>query len=322
VRGAITLVGCVFLGFFCSPICHADSVKNSDVCPSASTTPTAVLDALFDSAQPPFALEPGTSFEISVYGVRDYDIKARVEADGNVNLPLIGKVKLAGLSVSQAEATIAGDLAKSNMIRSPQVSLMVLDSPGQSVSVAGELAHPGTFPDIGRHTLYEMISSAGGFTKTACSVITLNRPSLPNPVQIPMGADPAKSKYGAIPLLPGDAISVPNAGVVYVLGALHSQGPYALKSDSPTTVMDAITMAGGIGYEAAYSSAFVVRDIPEGHERISIDIKKIISGRETDIALQPNDILFVPTSKMKAAVKGGAAGIGAALAAAFIYSHP
>lgn len=292
-------------------------------CSTSALTSAATLQQLTEAPQYSFVLKPGDGFVVSVYGVKKYDVKGRIATDGTAILPLIGKVTLSGLTVEQAQNLIADKLVQSEMFESPQVSFVVLDSPNNVVSMAGELNRPGTFPDLGKHTIYEFIAGAGGLTHAACHVITLNRPGLGHPVLIPLGPDPAKSEYANMPIFPGDSIYVPASGVVYVVGAVKTEGAYALKSDSPTTVMQAVTMAGGVGYQAAYGSTVIVRNVPNGREEIALNLKSIAAGKQADPVLLPNDILLVPTNKMKAALKSGAAGIAAAIASAYIYAaHP
>lgn len=292
------------------------------LCPATTSGLNPNLKQLMRAPQPPYTLQPGDDFEVLLYGVPRYDVKGRVAIDGKVVLPLLGQVTLRDLTIEEADAMIAGKLERSGMFVSPQVNMVLLDSPNETVSLTGEIAKPGTYPDHGRHALYQFIATACGFTKTACHMITLKRRSLNHYVQTPMGANPLQSKYAKMPIFTGDSIMVRTVGVIYVVGALKSQGAYPLKPDSPTTVIQAITMAGGVRYQAANGSTVVIRQVTDGQEQISLNLKRIFAGKQADVVLRPNDILFVPSSNMKAALKGGAAGVATGLAPAHIYSHP
>jgi polysaccharide export outer membrane protein len=151
-------------------------------------------------------------------------------------------------------------------------------------------------------------------------VVTLIRTSLGKPVSIPLGPDPEKSPYGRIPLFPGDEIRVGKIGVIYAVGAFKTQGAYPLKSTSPTTVTQLVGLAGGIGYEAASGEAHIVRTTGDSKMLISLNVAKILKRQAPDVTLQSDDILFVPTNQMKAAIKGGGTGLIVSLASAYLYA--
>jgi polysaccharide export outer membrane protein len=142
-------------------------------------------------------------------------------------------------------------------------------------------------------------------------VITINRPGVAQPITIDMGTDPAKSTEANIPIFPRDTIVVPRVGVIYLLGAFKTQGAIPLTQNSPMTLMKVAALTGGSGFEGKQSDLRIIRSVGTGRQVVRVDLKKIIDGKAPDPVLQAEDIVFLPTSSMKAAIKSG--GIGTLL---------
>jgi polysaccharide export outer membrane protein len=270
---------------------------------------------------------------VRVVGADELTVRARVAPDGGIDIPLAGHISLVGLTVEQAQNAIANLVREKNLVLSPGVTIEVLDSPGRTITVSGEVTKPGVYPAAGDasvsptvtsgvRTLSQLLSLAGGLKDTASGIITLVRPSLPGPISIPLGTDPNHQIYAALPVFAGDEVRVAHVGQIYVIGAVGKQGAVPLKNYSPTTISQAVTVAGGIGFEASANSSRLVR--MQGDKRVVtvVHVRKILSGDEPDFALQNDDILYIPTNKGKAALKSGAAGIIVSLASLYIYSHP
>jgi polysaccharide export outer membrane protein len=311
--------GLTMMGQFISPV-PAASTSTED----QAHVDTALLQSLLNAPYPEVLLRAGDSINVKVYGVKEYDVARRVDGEGTVDLPLIGEVPAAGSTVETLERSIAAKLVATGMVNDAQVSVNTTSQPSAVVNVSGDVAKPGLFPSLGQLTLIDYISLASGLNSPnfqGSPIVTLVRPSLPAPVTIPIGPDPKLSPYARIPIFSGDEIRVGKAGVVYAVGAFRAQGSYPLKTTSPTTVMQLVAMAGGIGYEADYGDAHIVRDSDHGRVLVAVNAGKILKGKAADVPLQANDILFLPTNLMKAALKGGAAGIVAAFATAYIYKY-
>jgi polysaccharide biosynthesis/export protein len=256
----------------------------------------------------------------------DYVPLARVGLDGTIQLPLIGSVQVEGLTVHQAQALIAQKLVSAGMYRDPQVSIQIMESPNQTATVIGELH--GLVAIIGERRLYDVlaaVSGGGGFSSTtttvvvgggglpttASHVITINRPGVAQPIVVDLGTDPAKSTEANIPIFPRDTIVVPRVGVIYLLGAFKTQGAVPLTQNSPMTLMKVAALTGGSGFEGKDSDLRIIRSVGTSRQVVRVDLKKIINGQAPDPVLQPEDIVFLPTSSMKAAIKSG--GIGTLL---------
>lgn len=123
-----------------------------------------------------------------------------------------------------------------------------------------------------------------------------------------------------IPLQAGDVVTVPHAGVVYVLGAVGKAGGYVLSNDrTQLTTLKILSLAGGLTRTAKSDKAVIVRkdNMGQQHE-VPIDLKKVLNRKTEDLQLRPSDILYVPESGSKqalirAAEFGLALGSGVAL---------
>lgn len=290
----------------------------------------SVLEELLQASRPEIRLEADDMISVQVFPVKEYAFEQRISRDGTVQLPLLGKVKLAGLTVQEAETQLATGLKSGGYMQDPQVSLRVLAQPSALITVTGSVVKPGVIPAYGRRTVADCLSEAGGLieyvpttsvgSSLGSDVVTLIRPSLKEPVRIPLGADPKRARYGQIPVFAGDEIHVSKTGIVYAVGAFKSQGGYALKNESPTTILQLTALAGGIGFEGRRDDARVLRVVDGKRQIVDIDVAGILKGKVADVALQPDDVLFVPTNQMRAAIKGGGTSLIISIVSAYLYS--
>jgi polysaccharide export outer membrane protein len=263
---------------------------------------------------------------VHLFGSSEYGPTTRVGLDGTIQLPLVGSVQVEGLTLHQAQDLIAQKLVSAGMYRDPQVSIQIVESPNQTATVIGELH--GLVAIIGERRLYDVLAAVGGgggfssttttvvvggggLPATASHVITINRPGVAQPITVDMGTDPAKSTEANIPIFPRDTIVVSRVGVVYLLGAFKTQGAVPLSQNSPMTLMKVAALTGGTGFEGKQGDLRIIRSVGTGRQVVRVDLKKIINGQAPDPVLQPEDIVFLPSSAMKAAIKNG--GIGTLL---------
>ncbi|MHB1021963.1 MAG: polysaccharide biosynthesis/export family protein [Acidobacteriaceae bacterium] len=279
-----------------------------------TTDPTLLNATLQD-----FKFSPGDLLTVHVYGVSDFNLSFRVSADGSVQLPLIGIVPVQGLSIRQTEDLIAKKLADDGMVRNPQVTVEVTESPNQVATVMGEVNHPSVVPILGSRRLLDVLTAAGGLSPAASHTITIRRKGVNTPITVDLGSDPIHSQKANIFILPGDTVMVPRIGVVYMLGAFKAQGIYPLNPNTPLTLMQAIAMAGGVGYQGKLKDARIIRTIGTERKEVQVNVGKIISGKEADPVLLSDDIVMVPTSTLKAAIKSGGFGVAIGIAYALQY---
>jgi len=275
------------------------------------TTLTTDRSILFPPAHDQ-VLQSGDILTIHVFGQTDYAPVVRVSNDGNVQLPLIGVVAVGGLSLSQAEQLIANRLQTAGIYVSPQVTIQETEGPNSVVTVIGE-AH-GSIPVSGSRRLFDVLSAAGGLPPTASHTITIHRPGVAQPIAVDLGSDPAHSDLSNIPLFPGDTVVVARIGVVYLLGEFRTPGSIPLTPFTPLTLTQAAALAGGLNFAGNLSDLHLIRTVGDRRTVVTLDVSKIFRGKAPDPILQPNDILYLPSSVLKVAIQQG--GIGAVLGAA------
>jgi len=271
---------------------------------TANQAPVPTTDnAILMPGQRDPVLHAGDLLAIKIFGTLDFAAPVRVNVDGNIQMPLIGLVPIAGLTVAQAENLIADRLSKAGMYNNPQVSLQVTEAATQFATVAGEMH--GVIPLSGDRRLLDVLAAAGPMPPTASHVITILREGQPEPIIVDLGTDPAKSAKADIEILPGDKILLSRVGVVYVLGAFKLQGAIPLQQNSPLTLMQATALSGGTGFEGKYNDMRLVRTVGQTRTVVKLDIKKVLDGKAPDPVLQADDIVFLPSNAWKAAIKGG-----------------
>ena len=246
---------------------------------------------------------PGDLMLVHIFGTTDFPTPVRVSVDGTVQLPLIGSVPVAGLTINQAETLIAERLKSAGMYLDPQVTVQVSESASQFATVAGELH--AVVPLAGNRRLLDVIAAAGSLPPTASHVITILREGQDKPIIVDLGTNPAQSAKADIQILPGDKILISRVGVVYILGAFKTQGAIPLQQNSPLTLMQATALSGGAGYEGRVDDLRLVRTTGLTRSVVTVNIKRVLDGQDPDPVLQADDIVFLPSSALRAAIKGG-----------------
>ena len=238
-----------------------------------------------------------------MYGAPDLSEHTRVSAEGNISMPLIGYVRLAGLTSSEAEGAIERQLRQGNILNDPQVSLYVKEYASGGISVAGEVTRPGVYSALGPHRLFDILQTAGGLTEKASgSVVVSHAGEESNSVTVALSKDPAGMARSNIELQPGDTVFFAKAAMVYVLGEVSKPGAYVLNSTGAVTVLQLVAAAGGPTRSAAVGGARMVRRTPKGLQELPVPLKALLRGKGNDIPVSADDILFVPSSRMKAIV--------------------
>jgi len=289
---------------------------NSDL---TTSNPAGNSDSSSLSATDPnYILGPEDVLEIEVFNVPELKKTVRIAADGQIALPLIGRVPATGLTTDQLRQELA-DKWGENYLQDPQVSVFVQEFKARPVSVNGAVEKPDLYYLKGPRNLIEVLSMAGGFGKHAGSgntvVITrkggfqdlqvVDGMHLRGPDQIEIDLhrllytrDPGLN----IEIKPLDVVSVSRADVVYVTGAVKSPGGFVLEDRPKVTVIQAVAMAGGFSTTASRGGARIIRTRKDGSQiEVPVNLGKVLKGKAEDVMLAANDILYVPDSKRKMA---------------------
>lgn len=245
----------------------------------------------------------GDQIAVHLYGSVDYTPLVRISLDGSIELPLIGKLQVAGLTISETEQLIADKLVAAGMYRNPQVSLQLMDSPNQIATVTGE-GH-AVVPVIGQRRLFDVLAAAGGLPPLASHTVTIHRTGVDQPIVVDLGNDPMKSELTNIPIFPGDTIVLSRAGAVYMLGAFKKVGALPLQDNAPMTLMKAASLAEGPGWEGKWGDLRLIRTVGAGRQVVPLNLKRIINGKDPDPVLQSEDIVLLPSNAIRSAIKSG-----------------
>jgi polysaccharide export outer membrane protein len=232
---------------------------------------------------------------VTVYDQPDLSGKFKVEADGAFTLPLVGRVPAAGHTLHAIEAEVTKRLTD-GYLKNPQVTVAVEQYQSQRIFILGEVRAPGSYTLSGDMTLIEALSRAGSTTPAASDEILIVRPA-PGKAAGPTMPDQASDstvlrinirdlQEGDLtknaPLKDGDTIVVPKAQAVYVFGQVKAPGAYAVSKG--TTVLQALSLAGGVTDRGSTSRVKIVRNA-EGKNRE-------IKAKLTDV-VEPGDTLIV-----------------------------
>src|SRR6266478_533380 len=237
----------------------------------------------------------------------------RVDGNGDIQVPLVGRIHVAELTVGQCEQKINKQL--SAYIRQPQIAVNVKELRSLPVSVLGAVNTPGVHQVQGHKTLLEMLSLAGGIRSDAGYRVRITRQlewgciPLANETLDPSGQFSvaevnlkeimeAKKPEENIQIFPHDVISVPKAEMVYVIGDVKRAGGFALGEHRSISVLEALSLAEGLIGTADARHAKVLRLDRDADQRqeMAVDVKDILTGKKGDVPLQGDDILFIPGS--------------------------
>lgn len=242
---------------------------------------------------------PGDLIEVNVYDEADLHQTIRLNDLGEGSLSFIGKVHLAGLTTEAAEALIATKLKDGNYLLAPRVAVFIREYSTQGVSVIGEVNKPGVYGVGGGQSLLDVLAAAGGTTTLAGTGITIQRAADTSTLTVLLSKDAHQSISSNVRLYPGDKIVIPRAGLVYVLGDVAHGGRFIMENNGKITLLQALAMAGGTTHTSRMHGSRLLRQGPSGYTDVPIELNKIVKGKEADVQLQAEDILYVPGNTLK-----------------------
>lgn len=261
--------------------------------PSANSVPSAPQpQSQAPSAAAPArdTLGPGDQVRITVFRYPDLTTEARISDQGSIAFPMVGEVKLAGLTAEAGAQRIAQKLKDGKYLLNPQVQMSLLQLRSRQVSVLGDVARPGRYAlEDTSARLTDIIAMAGGMSNLAADTVTImsnrggkqiktevNVPSLMKGVEVQKNVD----------IQNGDTIFVPRAPVFYIYGEVQRGGVYKL--EDKMTIMQAISLGGGITLRGSDRRLLVRRKGSNGEYSES-------GGKLTDV-VHPDDVIYVKES--------------------------
>ena len=265
-----------------------------------------------------YAVGPEDLLDVAFMNADDLDREVRVNGQGEISLPLVGSVKVSGMSPQAIEKRLTQLYRDGEYIKKPQISVQVKEFRFQRVMVTGAVKIPGSHEVIGPRTLLEMLGKAGGLTEKAGSTVqvirsqsasevrkTLKRkaigPFSPGSETIVVDLNRLLGQGAVelnIPIQNGDVINVPFAQDAYVLGAVTTPKNVPVRDN--ITATQAVAMAGGQHLMLSSNQVTVVRlNAQGGTDTLNLNIKKVTNGQEADIPLKGGDIVFVQESTIR-----------------------
>jgi polysaccharide export outer membrane protein len=268
-----------------------------------------------------YTIGPDDVLDIDVFGLPELSKTVRVSNDGTIILALIGRVQATGSTVEQLRKELESKYAKT-YIRDPQVTVFVREFHSRPISVMGSVDKPGVYQITGNQTLIDMLSLAGGFSKTGpvagrsvfvtrkggfASVNMAEGMRLVSPEKVEINLDRlfySRDQNLNIAVKPFDIVTVSQADIIYVMGGVRQPSGFPLPSKNQITVLQAVAMAGGLTSTASRGTARLIRTKDDGaRAEIPIELGKIIKGQLPDVQLVANDILYINDSTTKAALR-------------------
>jgi polysaccharide export outer membrane protein len=241
----------------------------------------------------------------------------RVDAEGFITLPIVGRVRAAGFTVQALEAELEVRLRE--FIREPQVSISVTNFRSEPVFFMGAFRTPGIYTLQGRRTLIEMLSLVGGLQANASRRMRVTRRTEYGPIPLPSAVLSPDKKSSTVEismesltqnvnpeedlvLQSYDIVTAERAERVYVSGEVVKTSAIELADRDSISVAQALTEAGGFTQFATRDHVRVLRPIMGTTLRaeIDVDLKRVFEGKDVDFPLMPNDVLFVPRATKRA----------------------
>ena len=204
--------------------------------------------AQLSEAQRDYVLGPGDVVRVSVYQNQDLTLETRITESGAISYPLLGQVRLGGLSVPQAEKVIADGLKNGNFVRQPQVSILVTQVRGNQASVLGMVNRPGRYPiEQTGMRLSELLATAGGIAQGGSDQVVLSGMRDRKPLRVVIDVPLLFAESGGVndPVIAnGDTVYVERMPMVYIYGEV--QRPGAMRLERDMTVLQGLAPGGGL----------------------------------------------------------------------------
>lgn len=264
-----------------------------------------------------YTLGTGDELLVRVLDFQEIDDKPfLVDLAGDIGVPMVGRVHVAGLTVAEVERELATRLSR--YLQAPVVTVAISTYGSQPVSVLGAVQTPGTKQIRGKKTLVELLADVGGVRPDAGNSVRVTRRKDAGPLPLANAQADASGEFTVgevglkslleardprenVEIKPNDVVSVPRAELIYVVGAVKRAGGFPLNEREHLTVLQALALAEGLEKLASPGGAKILRSAPESESRseIPVDVSKMLSGQVRDASLMPNDILFIPSSAAK-----------------------
>lgn len=264
-----------------------------------------------------YVIGPEDLLEIRVFEQPDLSGEVRVSLKGYIRiLPFPEPIKAAGYTEHQLAEIIREKLT--SLFKNPQVVVRVKESRSRFVAVIGAVRKPDRYEVVRGTRLLNLLAAAGGLTENAGNTVhiirTGKRPGRSAEADHSLGESEADPQLEIVDLrqllsgqwdlvntrvYPGDIVSVPEADQIFVTGNVVNPNAFRIRGDM--TLTKAIALAGGLRPHSQKNKVTILRHVPGRSERVEIvvDLEKVERDQVKDVPLEPNAIVFVPSSSMR-----------------------
>jgi len=242
----------------------------------------------------------GEIVHLNVFNAPDFTLSTRVSRDGEIAVPLLGAIHVAGLSSAEAGDLLARQLKSRDLLLDPQV-IVTVEATATGITVLGEVHSPGIFPPPGKHYLSDLLAVAGGLTSNTGRIIEISNDNHPgNKDYIPWDPTMHNTNNYDRPVNAGDRILVRACGIAYIGGNVLKPGAYSLCGSPRMTLAELLNLAGGIAPLSSPNHTVLIRPRPDGTKiSMEIDAHKVLVARAPDMIVQEDDVIYVPPSGVK-----------------------
>jgi len=249
-------------------------------------------------------IRPGDIVEVQIFDAPEYSLRMPVSSAGQIAIPYAGLFHIEGMTSIEAAAAIARLFVQQQILRDPRV-IVTTQQFGYSVTVMGEVRSPGIYPLAGKKRLVDMLTEAGGISDRAGHVIEIfPSGSMKNPQTVLWDPTLRENDNAELEIKTGQTILVSRCGVVYVGGNVGRPGAFPICDSNHTTVSEVIALAQGTKANSYANRTLLLRSSGNGTRVVQkVKLEDVLRGRTVDITMQPDDILFIPPSVLKAASK-------------------
>ena len=255
-----------------------------------------------ESASLEYRLGPKDLLEVKVLELPDMNGQLRVGDDGAIDLPIVGKVPVAGLTASEVGDRLEAVLTAKYVNRA-NVSIVIKEYANKPVSIIGAVQRPGSLNIAGKWDLLQAIAAAGGLAPNAGRrIYVLRRGEAGGSDRLEIDRDELflrSAERWNIPIYPSDVVNIPPRTPVkiFVVGEVRMPGAHEFDSDDRITLLSVVAKAGGFSSRAAKGSIRIKRRGADKKDvELTADYSRIVSGKDPDPELQADDVVIVKES--------------------------
>ncbi len=249
-----------------------------------------------------YRVGPKDVIQVDFFEAPDLSGKFTVLPDGNINLALVGKVQVAGMTIDEIARTVKQSALERRILNNPEANVTLLEIQSRNIKVFGAIGKAGQYYLKANQRLLDVIAEAGGvdFTKDSTKIFVVRKagPASKLAIEINLndlirGKDPATN----ILLRDEDIIYMPRAFRYMIMGEVKNPGIYTLDSYRRTSILEAIIQAGGFTPIAAKNKVWIYRVAGGIEQEIRVRVGDMMKGgKKETVYLEENDMIIVPES--------------------------